>query len=56
MDLSPRFKDANFLNKNERIEKALKNAEIYETDKFDGKKKFIFRAPDPLKSSPKALK
>ena len=43
------------MSKKERIEKALKHAEIFDKEKFYTKKKFTFRAPEPLKASPRGL-
>ena len=45
-EVSPdRFRISTYLSKTETIEKALKEAERFEVDKFYTKKKFIFRAP-----------
>jgi hypothetical protein len=44
------FNTSSYLSKAASIEKALKDGQRFETDKFYTKKKFVFREPQPLKS------
>ena len=54
-DISPnRFRLSSYLSKAESMEKAVKEGERFETDKFR-KAKFSFRDVDPLKASTKGF-
>lgn len=50
------FNTSQYLSAKDRIERALAQGQIYETDKFYTKKKFIFREPQPLKQAPSPFK
>lgn len=49
------FSTTHYLSKAAGIDKALRDGERFETDKFYTKKKFVFRAPQPLSSPAKAF-
>ncbi len=47
-NVGPNFRGANYLSTQERVDRAVKEAEIFETDKWYTKVKFQFRPSQPI--------
>jgi hypothetical protein len=47
-NVGPNFRGANYLSTKERVDRAVKEAEIFETEKWYTKVKFQFRPSQPI--------